>query len=117
MNNFFNYYFLTFIFYLCEIFLFKLILQVWIYDIFWLNIFLRSIFATIFSIIIRNTIFKDSKLFYIKFTVVAIANPLVSSTLLKLFSTIYPITPIIGLKLMSDLIVSIWLYFVLKRYA
>jgi len=115
MKDLVNYYFLTSIFYLFEIFVFKLILQIWIYDIFWLNMLIRMTLVTFFSIIVRNTIFKDSKFFYMKFFVLILINPLAASLLLKTLTVLYPACVTIVLKVISDLISSLITFIVLKK--
>ena len=117
MNYLIKYYSLTIVFYLLEIALFQIALSSWVYDIFWLNIILRTVLVFFFSIIVRNTIFKDSKFFYIKFIGLILASPIAASSLLKLLTILYPMTLIIGLKIIADLITSIMVFFVIKKVA
>tara|TARA_B100000768_G_scaffold182020_1_gene208490 strand:- start:3778 stop:4131 length:354 start_codon:yes stop_codon:yes gene_type:complete len=117
MNDLIKYYSLTIVFYLLEIALFQIALSSWVYDIFWLNMILRTVLVFFFSIIVRNTIFKDSKFFYIKFIGLILASPIAASSLLKLLTILYPMTLIIGLKIIADLITSIMVFFVIKKVA
>tara|TARA_B100000963_G_scaffold350154_1_gene360062 strand:- start:9448 stop:9801 length:354 start_codon:yes stop_codon:yes gene_type:complete len=117
VREFIKYYSLTIIFYLFEVALFHYLLKVWVYDIFWLNMLLRMILVAFFSIIVRNTIFKNSKFFYIKFLGLILINPLVASMLLKILTILYPISTIIFLKVISDLISSLITFIALKKIA
>ena len=73
-----------------EIVIFQIAIKEWVYDIFWLNIVLRMTLVSVFSIIVRNTIFKGSKFFYSKFLGLIIASPLAASILLKILTILYP---------------------------
>ena len=115
MNDFLKYYSLTLAFYLIEIFLFQIAINNWIYDIFWLNLILRMTLVSFFSIIVRNTIFKNSKFFYLKFLGLIIVSPVFASFLLKLSTILYPTELIILLKVTSDLISSLFVFFALKK--
>jgi hypothetical protein len=115
MNDFLKYYSLTLVFYLFEIVIFQAAIKEWVYDIFWLNIILRMTLVAVFSIIVRNTIFKGSKFFYSKFLVLIIASPLVASILLKILTILYAGTLVIALKVISDLISSLMVFLILKK--
>lgn len=117
MRDLIKYYSLTLIFYFFEIVLFNYALQTWEYDIFWLNIFLRMTLVTFFSIIVRNSIFRDSKFFYMKFLGLILINPLTASLLLKTLTLLYPVYIIVVLKVISDLISSLITFAVLKKIA
>ena len=115
MGDLIKYYFLTLIFYFFEIIIFSYALQTWVYDIFWLNMFLRMTLVTFFSIIIRNTIFRDSKFFYLKSLGLILINPLTASLLLETLIILYPeYTPVI-LKVISDLVSSLITFAALKK--
>ena len=117
MGDLIKYYFLTLIFYFFEIIIFSYALQTWVYDIFWLNMFLRMTLVTFFSIIIRNTIFRDSKFFYLKSLGLILINPLTASLLLETLIILYPeYTPVI-LKVISDLVSSLITFAALKKIA
>ena len=112
-----KYYSISLVFYLFEIILFQAALGSWIYDIFWLNMLLRTVLVFFVSIIFKKTIFKDSKFFYVKFLVLVLASPIAASSLLKLLTILYPMTLIVALKFISDLILSFVVFFTLKKIA
>ena len=115
MKSFFVYYFLTLLFYLVEISLFAIFYVSWRYDIFWLNITLRSFLVIIFSIIVRNLIFTTTRHFYLKFFILALFNPLLSSALLKLFTLSLLSIEVLVLKFVADLVNSILIFLILKK--
>lgn len=115
MKSFFVYYFLTLLFYLVEISLFSIFYISWRYDIFWLNITLRSLLVIIFSILIRNLIFTTIRHFYLKFFILVLFNPLLSSTILKLFTLPLLSINVLVLKFFADLITSILIFLILKK--
>ena len=115
MNDFIKYYVITLVFYLIEIIAFQIALSSWNYDIFWLNMLLRTILVFFFSIVIKNTIFKDSKFFYARFLGLILISPIAASSLLKLMTILNPTTLIIFLKFMSDLISSFIVFYVLRK--
>ena len=115
MGDLIKYYSLTLIFYFFEIIIFNYALQAWVYDIFWLNMFLRMTLVTFFSIIIKNTIFRDSKFFYLKFLGLILINPLTASLLLKTLTILYPEYAPVVLKVISDLISSLISFAALKK--
>jgi len=117
MNVLIKYYLITFIFYILEIIIFQLTIKAWIYDIFWLNMILRLALVSFFSIIVRNTIFKDSNLFYVKFFTLILLSPLAASTLLKFLTILYPTILIVLLKFISDLISSVIVYLLIRKIA
>ena len=117
MTDLIKYYSLTLAFYLIEIFLFQIALNKWVFDIFWLNLILRMTLVSFFSIVVRNTIFKKSKFFYLKFLGLIIVSPVFASFLLKLLTILYPTELIILLKVISDFISSLFVFFALKKIA
>lgn len=117
MKDLLNYYLLTFVFYLVEILLFTKIYSVWKYDIFWLNVLIRFTLALVFSIIVRRVIFKGVRYFYLKFFVLVLFNPLLSSSLLKLSTIFFPMLGVVILKILTDLISSLFIFFTLKKFA
>ena len=117
MKDLLNYYLLTFAFYLIEILLFTNIYAVWKHDIFWLNILIRFTLALVFSIIVRNIIFNGVNHFYLKYFVLVLFNPLLSSSLLKLSTIFFPMLGVVILKILTDLISSLFIFFTLKKFA
>ena len=115
MKSFSIYYFLTLLFYLVEISLFSFLYTSWQYDVFWLNITVRSILVIIFAIIIRKLIFNKTKHFYLKFFVLVLLNPLLSSLILKLFTLFLLSIEILLLKFVADLITSLFIFRILKK--
>ena len=115
MKDFIIYYSLTLFFYSIEVYLFNEIYQGWAYDIFWLNICLKVVFITIFSILAKELIYKDSKNFYTKFFTLVTLNPLFSSSLLKVFLMANSGFGVLIIKIISDLITSIIQFFILKK--
>ena len=115
MRAFLTYYLLTLAFYLVEIAVFASLYASWNYDVFWLNIAIRLFLILIFSIIVRNLIFTGTKYFYIKFSVLVLLNPLMSSSLLKILTIFFLPTGIIVLKILTDLITSLLMFFVLRK--
>ena len=115
MKSFFVYYFLTLLFYLVEISLFAIFYVSWRYDIFWLNITLRSFLVIIFSIIVRKLIFTTTRHFYLKFFILVLFNPLLSSALLKLFTLSLLSIEVLVLKFVADLVNSILIFLILKK--
>lgn len=117
MKDLVKYYSLTLAFYSVEIAIFKSAYGLWVYDVFWLNMLIRIILVSFFSIIVRNTIFKDSRFFYIKISGLILISPLISSSLLKIFTIMYPMVWILILKVISDLVSSLLVFFMLKKIA
>jgi hypothetical protein len=115
MKDLIKYYSLTLIFYAIEITIFKITHTSWVYDIFWLNLLLRTVLVFFFSIIVRNTIFKDSKFFYAKIFGLILISPVLASFVIKLLTLIYPLVSLVILKLIGDLISSILVFIILKR--
>jgi len=115
MSDLIKYYSITLVFYLLELIIFQTALSSWVYDIFWLNMLIRTILVFFFSILIKNMIFVDSKFFYVKFLGLILINPIAASSLLKLMTILYPMTLIIILKFISDLISSLVVFFILKK--
>ena len=115
MKSFFTYYFLTLVFYLVEITIFALLFNSWKFDIFWLNIMLRSVLAIIFSIFVRNLIFTKTTFFYAKIFVLILLNPFLSSLLLKLLIVFSLPIEVLLVKFLSDLLTSILIFFILKK--
>jgi len=110
-----KYYLLTLSLYVFEIFLFKTIYPSWEYDLFWLNTIVRLCFVIFFAIVIRNIIFKEADNFYLKFSILIIINPILASSVLKIFSAFYFGVEILILKFGADLISSLIIFFILKR--
>ena len=117
MKSFLIYYILTLAFYLVEIITFVYLYSSWQYDVFWLNLTLRLILVLIFSIVISNLIFATTKYFYVKFSVLVLCNPFLSSVLLKLFLLSLLSINVLILKFVADLITSIFIFYVLKKIA
>lgn len=115
MKSFLTYYLLTLLFYLVEISIFSFLYASWQYDVFWLNITVRSILVIIFSIIIRKLVFDKTKYFYLKFFVLVLLNPLLSSLLLKLFTLLLLSIEVLLLKFVADLITSVFIFCILKK--
>ena len=113
MSTFLNYYILTFIFYVIEIYVFKLTLEIWEYDVFWLNVCIRGILVTFFAVIVRKILFADSENFYIKFLFLVISSPLISSILLKIL--ILNNFDIIFNKIIADILSSLIIFMMLKK--
>tara|TARA_Y100001954_G_C15419402_1_gene411445 strand:- start:103 stop:450 length:348 start_codon:yes stop_codon:yes gene_type:complete len=109
------YYFLNSIFYIFEIVLFKYFYLDWPLDIFWLNTILRGTLSIFFSILVRKTVFKDSKNFYLKFFVIALINPLASSTSLKVLMFYINDYEAWILKIIGDLFISLIAFILLKK--
>ena len=117
MRDLIKYYSLTIIFYVIEITLFISFYKIWVCDIFWLNLMLRTALVAFFSVIVRNVIFKDSKNFYIKFLGLIVLSPFSASLFLKLLTIFFPTVLVVMLKLVSDLISSILVFLALKKIA
>ena len=117
MKDLIKYYSLTLAFYLVEIATFKSAYNIWVYDIFWLNMLIRIILVSFFSVIVRSTIFKGSSFFYIKISGLILISPLLSSSLLKFFTIMYPMVWILTLKVISDFVSSLLVFFMLKKIA
>jgi hypothetical protein len=112
---FIKYYGLTLIFYILEIFIFKYALDLWMYDIFWLNILIRVILVIVYAFIVRNLLFSAARNFYTKFSILILLNPLVSSTLLKILIVSGEEFDVILLKIFADLVTSILVYKILRK--
>ena len=115
MKDFLIYYSLVLTFYIIEIIFFSIAYESWEHDVFWLNMGIRSVLVFIFSILVKNIIFQKTEYFYIKFSVLVVLNPLLSSLILKLFTVIYPLIAIIVLKFLADLICSFIVFFAMKK--
>ena len=66
MKDMLIYYLLTLGFYLIEILVFSVAYGVWEFDIFWLNMAIRVVLVSFFSIIVRSVIFSETRYFYLK---------------------------------------------------
>ncbi len=113
MRTFLKYYILTFIFYVSEIYIFKLALNLWKYDIFWLNACIRGILVGFFAVIVRRILFTDSENFYVKFSFLVISSPVISSVLLKIL--ILNNFDIILNKIIADIVSSLIIFMMLKK--
>tara|TARA_Y100000389_G_scaffold189524_1_gene213372 strand:+ start:774 stop:1121 length:348 start_codon:yes stop_codon:yes gene_type:complete len=109
------YYSLILTFYFVEIFLFKQLYILWIYDIFWLNAFLRASLSVFFSIIIKSLIFKENKYFYRKFFILALLNPIASSSTLVILMKLNLGIEVWLIKILGDIFISILGYLILKK--
>tara|TARA_B100000768_G_C11058144_1_gene281245 strand:- start:248 stop:601 length:354 start_codon:yes stop_codon:yes gene_type:complete len=117
MTVFIQYYLLTLIFYIFEIIIFKFLLNIWIIDIFWLNISIRVVLVSFFSITIRSLLFKESKNFYMKFLILVTINPFISSLFLKILVLFNGDLEVIINKIIADLFTSLIMFFLLKKIA
>jgi len=117
MKHMLSYYLLTLGFYLIEVFVFSMAYDGWEFDVFWLNMAIRVVLASFFAIIVRSVIFSETRHFYLKFFVLILFSPLLSSLLLKLLTTIYPLIGVIYFKILSDLITSFLVFLSLKKIA
>jgi len=115
MKDLIKYYSLTLFFYAVEITIFKITHGLWIYDIFWLNLSIRTVLVFFFSIIVRNTIFKDSEFFYAKIFGLILISPVLASFVIQMLALAYPLVSVVILKLIGDLISSILVFIILKR--
>jgi len=116
MRELFVYYFLSAIFYFAEIILFSLVYKDWYYDIFWLNILLKTISLIMFALTSRWIIFYKAQHFYKKFFAIqAILNPIFASVLLKMLILLTPTNNVVIIKFISDLFTSIVFFKVLKK--
>ena len=115
MKDFIIYYSLTLFFYSIEVYLFNEIYPGWAYDVFWLNISLKVVLITIFSILAKELIYKDTKNFYTKYFTLVTLNPLFSSSLLKVFLMANSGFGVLIIKIIADLITSIIQFFILKK--
>ncbi len=113
METFLKYYAIAFIFYVAEIYIFKFSLSVWSYDIFWLNILIRSILSSLSAVILRKILFSNSANFYIKFAILIISSPLISSILLKVL--LLNNLDVIFTKIVADLLSSLIIFVLLKK--
>ena len=115
MRDIFIYYQINLLFYIVEIVSFTFLYTIWPYDIFWLNALIRGFLSLFFSIIVRKTIFKDSKNFYIKFFFLVLLSPIASSTVLKILIGMFSHVEVWILKIIGDVVISIISFFILKN--
>ncbi len=115
MRDIFIYYQINLLFYIVEIVSFTFLYTIWPYDIFWLNALIRGFLSLFFSIIVRKTIFKDSKNFYVKFFFLVLLSPIASSTVLKILIGMFSHVEVWILKIIGDVIISIISFFILKN--
>lgn len=113
MGTFLKYYAITFIFYIAEIYIFKFSLSIWSYDIFWLNLVIRGLLASFFAVIARKILFANSANFYIKFALLIISSPLISSILLKVL--LLNNFDVIFTKIIADILSSLIIFVLLKK--
>ena len=97
-----------------EIISFILLYPIWPFDVFWLNASLRGLLSLFFAITVRNTVFKNSKNFYLKFYILVLISPFASSIMLEVLMRTLNFEIWI-LKIFGDLVVSIATFVVLKR--
>ena len=114
LKDIFIYYFINLSFYIVEIISFILLYTIWPFDVFWLNASLRGLLSLFFAIAVRNTVFKNSKNFYLKFYILVLISPFASSIMLEVLMRTLNFEIWI-LKIFGDLIVSIATFLVLKR--
>ena len=114
MRNFLIFYSLTLSIYIVEISLFSYLIDFYDLSILLINGTLRFFLAIIFTILVRILVFKHTENFYIKFIPLIIINPIASSLMLSILVFLLDFK-IIFLKIFADLIVSLSLYFVMKR--
>ena len=115
MRDIFIYYQINLLFYIVEIVSFTFLYNIWPYDIFWLNALIRGFLSLFFSIIVRKTIFKYSKNFYIKFFFLVLLSPIASSTVLKILIGMFSHVEVWILKIIGDVVISIISFFILKN--
>ena len=115
MRDIFIYYQINLLFYIVEIVSFTFLYNIWPYDIFWLNALIRGFLSLFFSIIVRKTIFKDSKNFYVKFFFLVLLSPIASSTVLKILIGMFSHVEVWILKIIGDVVISIISFFILKN--
>ena len=115
MRDIFIYYQINLLFYIVEIVSFTFLYTIWPYDIFWLNALIRGFLSLFFSIIVRKTIFKDSKNFYAKFFFLVLLSPIASSTVLKILIGMFSHVEVWILKIIGDVVISIISFFILKN--
>mgnify|MGYP001224721885 FL=1 len=115
MRDIFIYYQINLLFYIVEIVSFTFLYTIWPYDIFWLNALIRGFLSLFFSIIVRKTIFKDSKNFYAKFFFLVLLSPIASSTVLKILIGMFGHIEVWILKIIGDVVISIISFFILKN--
>tara|TARA_B100000925_G_scaffold113121_1_gene83728 strand:+ start:2414 stop:2791 length:378 start_codon:yes stop_codon:yes gene_type:complete len=115
MRDIFIYYQINLLFYIVEIVSFTFLYTIWPYDIFWLNALIRGFLSLFFSIIVRKTIFKDSKNFYVKFFFLVLLSPIASSTVLKILIGMFSHVEVWILKIIGDVVISIISFFILKN--
>ena len=115
MRDIFIYYQINLLFYIVEIVSFTFLYTIWPYDIFWLNALIRGFLSLFFSIIVRKTIFKDSKNFYVKFFFLVLLSPIASSTVLKILIGMFSHVEVWILKIIGDVVISIISFFLLKN--
>ena len=115
MRDIFIYYQINLLFYIVEIVSFTFLYTIWPYDIFWLNALIRGFLSLFFSIIVRKTIFKDSKNFYVKFFFLVLLSPIASSTVLKILIGMFSHVEVWILKIIGDVVISIISFLILKN--
>ena len=115
MRDIFIYYQINLLFYIVEIVSFTFLYTIWPYDIFWLNALIRGFLSLFFSIIVRKTIFKDSKNFYVKFFFLVLLSPIASSTVLKILIGMFSHVEVWILKIIGDVVISRISFFILKN--
>lgn len=115
MNQVIKYYFITIIFYIIELLVFSFTINLWLSDLFWLNLIIRFIIVIFFTIFIRKIIFYEAENFYRKIFILLALNPLIASLFLKLFITALGGISILFIKFLADVVNSLLFYLILKK--
>lgn len=115
MSQVIKYYFITIIFYICELIVFNFTFNLWQGSIFWLNLIIRFLIVVFFTISIRKIIFYEAENFYRKIFILLALNPLIASLFLELFIAALNSLNILFIKLIADTINSLIFYLILKK--
>jgi hypothetical protein len=76
---------------------------------------LRASLSIFFSIIIKSLIFKENKYFYRKFFILALLNPVASSSTLVILIKLNLGIEVWLIKILGDIFISILGYLILKK--
>ena len=115
MNQVIKYYFITIIFYIIELLVFSFTINLWLSDLFCLNLIIRFIIVILFTIFIRKIIFYEAENFYRKIFILLALNPLIASLFLKLFIAALGGISILFIKFLADVVNSLLFYLILKK--
>ena len=115
MNQVIKYYFITIIFYIIELLVFSLTVNLWQSNVFWLNLIIRFIIVIFFTIFIKKIIFYKAENFYRKIIILLALNPLIASLFLKLFIATLGGISILFIKFLADVVNSLLFYLILKK--